>query len=88
MSGGTLRLRCPYCGWWPRDNLTAGLLAAHYDTEHPSEPVRLGLVMRCDHCAEPMELTRTETTTTGRRLHYTCEGCHRSARQFQRDTSL
>lgn len=38
------RLRCIHCDWFPPEDLTVGVVRAHFETEHGTEKVQLVLV--------------------------------------------
>jgi hypothetical protein len=66
-------LACVHCRFrFPMD-ITTGVMAAHFQTEHGTDEVKVELVVVC-RCDEVMTLTRT----AGQRHFYDCPGCHRS----------
>lgn len=69
-----MALTCQLCGYRPADNLTMGVLAAHFETEHDTADVRLDLVVICDRCDVVMPLQRTQ----GRKSYHDCPRCHRT----------
>ena len=68
-------LVCYVCRWRPNPDVTAGVLAAHFDTEEGHEPgrIRLELVVLCPRCDEPMPLDYTR----GLIDVFHCGRCHR-----------
>lgn len=69
-----MALLCKTCRWRPTEELTAGLLAAHFETEHGTDKVELELVVLCPRCDEPMAFDRS----VGNRDYFSCERCHRT----------
>lgn len=74
-----MALICQTCRWRPREELTVGILAAHFDTEHGTEDIRMELVVLCPLCDQPMTFDRS----WGNRDYFSCEGCQRSRVVFR-----
>lgn len=68
-----MALVCNTCRWRPREELTVGLLAAHFETEHGTDKVHMELVVLCPRCDQPMEFD----FTLGDDDHFRCAPCHR-----------
>ncbi len=68
-----MALACRTCAWRPGDNLTIGVLAAHFEAEHDTSKVELDLIVLCPRCDKPMNLF----ATVGNEDHFTCDLCHR-----------
>ncbi len=71
---GGFALKCKTCGWRPDDDLTGGVVAAHFTTEHQSDDVQMEMVVVCNRCDGEM----AHFATIGREVHYQCDPCHRS----------
>ncbi len=67
-------LLCQTCGWRPDENLTVGLVKAHFEVEHDTSEVRLDLVALCPRCAAAMRFTHHHAG----RDHHVCDGCRRT----------
>lgn len=55
-----LVLACRHCGWRPPVDLTQGVLAAHFETEHDTAAVHLDLLVVCPRDAASMTFVRRE----------------------------
>jgi hypothetical protein len=67
-------LACQHCRFVFPIDITVGVLAAHFETEHDTTDVRVELVVLCPRCTGVMELLHT----VGNKLHYGCAPCHRT----------
>lgn len=87
----TLRLAlvCSLCPWEPDDDLTMGVVRAHFETEHPDAEVpetddgmvTLDLAAFCTRCAARLTEPHIEPLRGGGERHtYDCMVCHRSYR--------
>lgn len=72
-----MRLACVHCGWRPGDDLTIGVAAQHFETEHDTDDVKFELVVVCDRCDRVMALFATLDQGGHFDHHYQCEPCHR-----------
>ena len=67
-------LKCMSCDWRPEDDVTMGVVKAHFETEHEDIPIGLELIIVCPRCDASMTLL----ATVGRADHFECKPCHRS----------
>lgn len=82
-----LRLACQPCRWRPAAGLPMGIVAAHFETEHPEmvtddggPDVRLDMVVVCPRCdLEVAESSRRDGDGWTEYLH-DCPRCHRTYR--------
>lgn len=93
MTGPTLALTCSLCDWRPDDDLTMGVVRAHYETEHPTVEapendagdVQLTLSVFCPRDGTRLADPYVEPLRTGGERHtYDCAACHRSYRVTMR----
>jgi len=68
-----MALTCKHCGWRPDEDLTMGVLAAHFESEHGTGNVELDLIVLCPRCDKAMEFF----ASLGNEDHFQCEPCHR-----------
>jgi transposase-like protein len=73
-------LVCATCRWRPDGDLTVGVLAAHFETEHDTSHVRMELVVLCLRCDAEMAFERS----AGSRDIFACAPCRRT-RAIRRD---
>lgn len=80
-----LHLACKYCGWVIPKDLTLGVIAEHFRTEHPEAvkedgkpKIDLDMVAVCTKCHEKMPLFATLDEGDHWRHTYNCEPCRRS----------
>lgn len=72
-------LCCIHCRFVFPGEITSGVMAAHFETEHGTTDVKLELVALCPRCEKPMMFERTETLSSGLlRDYFSCNDCHRS----------
>jgi transposase-like protein len=69
-----MALICATCRWRPTGDLTVGVLAAHFETEHDTSHIHMELVALCPRCDQPMTFERS----IGNRDIFACEPCHRT----------
>lgn len=74
-----MALICRTCRWRPDQELTVGLVAAHFETEHDTDAVRLELVVLCPRCDTAMAFNRSEPIRSGgERDFFHCPACLRT----------
>jgi DNA-directed RNA polymerase subunit RPC12/RpoP len=81
VSKNVFALACKHCGWRPDPNLTMGVAAQHFETEHDTTEPRFELIVVCDRCDRVM----THLATIGEEHHYQCEPCRRGRVIHQRE---
>lgn len=79
-------LACTHCSYVFPNEISAGVMAAHFEAEHGVTDVRVELVVLCFRCETPMKLERTEPVAAGRLHYYICETCQRTRRVTQEAT--
>lgn len=54
-------LQCRHCTWIPSDDVTMGVVVAHFATEpdHDNGKIAFNLVVLCPRCDKPMQYDRT-----------------------------
>lgn len=67
-------LACTHCRYLFPLDITTGVLAAHFETEHDTTDVKLELVVLCPRCNGAMELE----STRGNLSSFACKPCHRT----------
>lgn len=77
-----MALLCQTCQWRPDENLTVGLMQAHFETEHDTSDIRLDLVALCPRCDTAMAFEHHHAG----RDHFVCATCRR-ARTIRREVS-
>lgn len=84
MASDPFRLACKFCGWRPATDLTMGVAAQHFETEHDVTEPAFELIVVCDRCDGQMDLFATLDQGNHFEHHYECTPCHRGRRLKQR----
>lgn len=71
-------MACQECKHQFSGELSMGVVAAHFETEHGTDKVALELVVLCPRCERVMDLERSVATAHGTDDHFWCAPCHRS----------
>lgn len=73
-----MRLCCQHCRWRPPLDITQGVMAAHFETEHDTEDIRLELIAICTRDDSELSLTHTEPGPVYDTHTYDCLQCFRT----------
>lgn len=74
MSAKDFGLACVHCEYVFPSDITMGVAAAHFETEHDTKDIQMNMVVLCNRCGKPMKLY----ATVGREDHYSCTPCQRA----------
>jgi hypothetical protein len=81
-----MALICAVCRWRPGEDVTTGVLEAHFETEpgHNAGSITLELAVLCPRSDQPMTFERS----VGNRDVFDCEGCHRTRTVRREDSDV
>lgn len=78
-----MALACRHCGFRPDLDLTQGVVAAHFETEHNTTKIHLDLIVVCPRDDTSMVFERR----VGNRDVFGCPTCYRTRRIIRTERS-